>query len=59
VAEKQRQRCNTQSTFETSGCNAYSIRLKADEHMKHAYKTLAATPDLLLKHPDGTLATYV
>jgi hypothetical protein len=29
------------------------------KHMKHASETLAATPDLLLKHPDETLATYV
>jgi hypothetical protein len=29
------------------------------KHMKYAYKTLAATPDLLLKYPDETLATYI
>jgi hypothetical protein len=29
------------------------------KHMKHAPETLAATIDLLLKHPDETLATYV
>jgi hypothetical protein len=29
------------------------------KHLKHAYKTLAAIPDLLLKHPDETLATNV
>jgi hypothetical protein len=29
------------------------------KHLKHAYETLAATPDLLLKHPDKTLATYI
>jgi hypothetical protein len=29
------------------------------KHMKHASETLAATPDLLLKHPDEILATYV
>jgi hypothetical protein len=27
--------------------------------MKHASETLAATPDLQLKHQDETLATYV
>jgi hypothetical protein len=29
------------------------------KHMKHASETLAATPDLFLKHPDKTLATYL
>jgi hypothetical protein len=29
------------------------------KHMKHAYKTLAATPDLFLKYSDETLATYM
>ena len=29
------------------------------KHLKHAYETLAATPDLFLKHLDETLATYV
>jgi hypothetical protein len=27
------------------------------KHMKHASETLVATPDLLLKHLDETLAT--
>jgi hypothetical protein len=27
------------------------------KHLKHAYKTLATISDLLLKHPDETLAT--
>ena len=27
--------------------------------MKHASETLAATPGVLLKYPDETLATYV
>jgi hypothetical protein len=29
------------------------------KHMKHAFETLAAILDLLLKHPDETLATYL
>jgi hypothetical protein len=29
------------------------------KHLKHAYETLVATLDLLLKHPDKTLITYV
>jgi hypothetical protein len=29
------------------------------KHMKYASETLAATLDLLLKHLDETLATYV
>jgi hypothetical protein len=29
------------------------------KHIKHASETLAATPDILLKHPDETLAIYV
>jgi hypothetical protein len=29
------------------------------KHMKYASETLAATPDLLLKHPDEILATYI
>jgi hypothetical protein len=57
AAEKRRQRCNTWSTFEISGCNTCNIRLKANEI--HASETLSATLDLLLKHPDETLATYV
>jgi hypothetical protein len=31
AVEKRRQRCNTRSTFETSGCNTCNIYLKADE----------------------------
>jgi hypothetical protein len=57
AAEKRRQRCNTRSTFEISGYNTCNIRLKANEI--HASKTLSATLDRLLKHPDETLATYV
>jgi hypothetical protein len=29
------------------------------KHLKYAYETLAATPDLLLKPADKTLAAYV
>jgi hypothetical protein len=29
------------------------------KHMKHASETLAATPNLLLKHPGETFATYI
>jgi hypothetical protein len=29
------------------------------KHLKYAYETLAAIPDLLLKHTDETLATNV
>jgi hypothetical protein len=30
VAEGEEERCNIQSTFETSKCNTYNICLKAD-----------------------------
>jgi hypothetical protein len=59
TAEKRRQRSNTRSTFEISGCNTCNIRLRQMKHMKHASETLVATPDLLLKYPDKTLATYI
>jgi hypothetical protein len=29
------------------------------KHIKHAFETLAAIPNLLLKHPDETIATYI
>jgi hypothetical protein len=56
-----RQRYNSRSTFETSGCNTCNIRLKVDEtHETCIWSTsCTATPDLLLKHPNKTLATYI